>query len=92
LKLHCPSCPAEVVVIRAAPGDIALACGGTAMAAKGAGPAAKPASDEGVLLGKRYSDAETGLEVLCTRSGAGPLSVGGRELPPLAAKPLPASD
>ena len=32
----------------------------------------------GTLLGKRYADEPTGLEVLCTKSGAGTITVDGR--------------
>ena len=37
-------------------------------------------SPDGVLLGKRYTDEATGIEVLCTKPGPGPLTVDGREL------------
>jgi len=43
-------------------------------------------------LGKRYEDADTGLEVLCTKAGKGSLSLNGRALPVKAPKPLPSSD
>ena len=36
-----------------------------------------PAYAEGTLLGKRYADAEVGLELLCTKAGKGTLSLGG---------------
>jgi hypothetical protein len=50
------------------------------------------AGTAGILLGKRYADETTGLEVLCTKPGAGPLAVDGRELQVKGPKPLPASD
>jgi hypothetical protein len=46
----------------------------------------------GSLLGKRYSDDELGLELLCTKGGEGTLAVNGTPLPLRDAKPLPASD
>lgn len=48
--------------------------------------------DETTLLGKRYADDAQGLEVLCTKSGAGTLTVDGAPMQLKGAKPLPASD
>jgi len=45
-----------------------------------------------VQIGKRYVDDVAGVEVLCVKAGAGPLTFAGRELTIKAAKPLPASD
>ncbi|MDP9820794.1 hypothetical protein J2S59_000603 [Nocardioides massiliensis] len=50
------------------------------------------ASAESVQLGKRYFDENTGLEVLCSKGGAGPLMVDGRLLQVRGAKALPSSD
>jgi hypothetical protein len=47
---------------------------------------------EGTLLGKRYADEGLGIELLCTKAGAGTLSVGDTVLARKDAKPLPASD
>lgn len=88
-------CTAEFVVVRppSSPGD--LACGGHPVVAHGA------AAPEGLSLaetsagsqaGKRYGDAETGLEVLCAKAGAGALSLSGRPLSLRDAKKLPSSD
>ena len=46
----------------------------------------------GAQLGKRYEHTDSGLEVLCTKAGAGPLSLEGALLLPKEAKPLPSSD
>jgi hypothetical protein len=43
-------------------------------------------------MGKRFSDPETGAEILCTKAGAGSLSIGGRPITAQDAKKLPASD
>ncbi|HEY2084895.1 MAG TPA: hypothetical protein VGH54_02475 [Mycobacterium sp.] len=59
-------------------------------AARSAAP--KGTAEHGVVLGKRYVDEPTGLEVLCTKAGAGPLAADGRQLVIKAAKALPASD
>jgi hypothetical protein len=47
---------------------------------------------EGVQVGKRYFDEESGAEVLCSKAGAGALSISGRALQRRDAKPLPSSD
>ncbi|WP_051866118.1 hypothetical protein [Streptomyces griseus] len=56
-------------------------------------PAPQPTSQvPDTLIGKRFVDPADTLELLCTASGAGHLTYGGR---PLAVKPpkaLPASD
>jgi hypothetical protein len=90
-------CAAEAVVVRAPSGPVTLECGGALMLAWGAErPAAAgevvAAHSAGSLMGKRYSDAETGLEILCAKPGAGSLSVDGRALVVKDAKKLPASD
>ena len=86
-----------VVVVRAATGDVEVTCGGTAMVDGKAGAGvAKGSPDpeqlEGTLIGKRYADEELGLELLCTRGGAGTLTCNGVVLEIKGAKPLPASD
>jgi hypothetical protein len=55
---------------------------------------AAPASGhaDGSLLGKRYSDTESGFEALCSKAGVGSLSLSGRPLVTKGAKSLPASD
>jgi hypothetical protein len=57
-----------------------------------AGLALSPEHSAGSLLGKRYVDAESGLEALCSKPGAGSLSLDGRPLSMKEAKKLPASD
>lgn len=60
--------------------------------APSAGLTADPARSAGTLLGKRYTDVATGIEVLCTKAGTGTLSLDGRPLDLKEAKPLPSSD
>ncbi|HEV7864070.1 MAG TPA: hypothetical protein VGR20_15265 [Acidimicrobiia bacterium] len=48
--------------------------------------------DGPTLLGKRYADEALGLELLCTKAGAGGLFVNGAPLGRKEAKPLPSSD
>ena len=92
LKLRGAACSTEIVVVRPA-GDVEIACCGESMVESDGSdaPAAAPTPD-GILLGKRYADESSGLEVLCTKPGPGPLSVDGRELEIKGPKPLPASD
>jgi hypothetical protein len=47
---------------------------------------------QGTLLGKRYADPESGLEVLCTKAGTGLLTLGDAPLRVKDARPLPSSD
>jgi hypothetical protein len=87
----------EVVVVKAPADPVDLRCGGHPFLAPDAEP--DPASesivdgfDGGTQLGKRYSDDELGLELLCTKAGEGAISVGETILTVKGAKPLPASD
>lgn len=86
---------AEIVVIKAPDGDVDVACGGVAMVDGGdqVTPGAAASGDDGeLLLGKRYSDDHSGLEALCSKPGAGTLTVDGRPVDLKSAKPLPSSD
>lgn len=86
----------EVVVVKAPEGDVDLRCGGAPMvpAAEAGGATGEPAApfDEPTLTGKRYESEALGLQVLCSKGGAGSLSVGDEPLVQVGAKPLPASD
>ncbi len=95
-KLHSAVCDAQVVVVRAPATEVELGCGGAPLLEDGA-PAPEGATlddtlGDAALLGKRYAEEELGLELLCTRAGAGALTVDGRVLPLKGAKPLPSSD
>ena len=48
--------------------------------------------DEGTLVGKRYVTEDEAIELLCTKPGAGSLSLGDTALLVKGAKPLPSSD
>ena len=85
----------EVVVVRPAPGDRHLACGGVDMVPVGTeapGGDLDPALAEPTLLGKRYENEASGLEVLCSKGGDGTLTLDGKTLVVKSAKPLPSSD
>jgi hypothetical protein len=95
-KLHSAVCDAQVVVVRAPATEVEVGCGGAPLLEDGATADAGVSLDgslgDAALLGKRYADEELGLELLCTRAGAGALTVDGRVLPLKGAKPLPSSD
>jgi len=82
----------EVVVVRPPSTAGVLACGGVAMVLHGtvAGQGAAPEGES--QAGKRYHDAESGLEALCSKGGAGELAFDGRAMTLKDAKKLPASD
>lgn len=89
-------CDAQLVVVR--PPKLAgeLQCGGVAVLeltdTATPGGDIHPDHAGGVLIGKRYTDAQTGIEVLGAKAGRGSLSFDGRPLQLKDAKPLPASD
>jgi hypothetical protein len=86
----------EVIVVKPPAGPASIRCGGAEMilATDTSTPRGTidPAAAGGSLLGKRYIDADAGLELLCTRPGEGTLSVDGRELQIKAAIALPTTD
>ena len=89
------TCATEVVVVKVANVDLNIECGGAPMVAAGesveiGSPA--PGLDGGTQLGKRYTDDDETIELLCTKAGAGTLAVSGIPLEIKSAKPLPASD
>jgi len=96
LRLESTTCDAQVVVVKAPAdgGDLDVLCGGESMRELGAGGGRLPISKEGdaTLLGKRYEDAELGLELLCTQGGDGAITIGDAPLLVRGAKPLPSSD
>jgi hypothetical protein len=88
----------EVIVVRPPTSAAVITCGGEPMLPPGDrpdGPADTTGDgpgNGGALLGKRYSDEESGVELLCTKPGSFPLVCDGRPLQVKEAKPLPASD
>jgi hypothetical protein len=94
-RLACPACTVELVVVKPPSSAVVLACGGVEVVdatADRPGGGHPDASGEGTLVGKRYADDGSGLEVLCAKPGPGTLSIDGGELPVKGAKPLPSSD
>lgn len=95
LKLRSTADATELVVVRAGSGAGELTCGGRPMveATEATAAAGVIAGHEGpTQLGKRYTDEESGIEVLCTKPGDGVPAVSGRPLQLKSAKPLPSSD
>ena len=96
-RLASTVCETELIVIRAPANDIDLECGGSPMVAAGSpdahrGTLPDGADGGGTVVGKRYVDAEHTIEVLCTKSGRGSLSVGGSPVSIRPPKNLPSSD
>jgi hypothetical protein len=85
----------EFVVIHPPSGAGELTCGGALLVVHG-GPGANaveaPPGSEGTAAGKRYTDTQSGIELICTKAGAGDLAFAGRPLSRKDAKALPASD
>lgn len=91
-------CDTEVVVVRppTVTVDAELKCGGSPMVPYGeprtAAGAAVDQVGSGSQAGKRYVDSSTGIELLCTKGGAGALAIGDRPIETKDSKKLPASD
>ena len=85
----------EVIVVKAGAEGLSLECGGHPMIPGGtekpSGVELDPGFSSGTQVGKRF-EHESGLEVLCTKAGAGSLGVDGKPLPLKESKPLPSSD
>src|SRR3972149_10323097 len=89
-------CDTEVVVVPPPKAPVSLQCGGQAMIAhadaKPAGAALSADFSGGTQAGKRYIDAESGIELLCSQAGKGSPAMDGRAIAAADAKKLPASD
>jgi hypothetical protein len=95
-KLKSAVCEAQLVVVKPASTDVDVRCGGVPMMGESEEPPAgvtlDPSLGDGPLIGKRYEDAVSGLELLCSRTGSGAVTVDGRAVNLKGAKPLPSSD
>jgi hypothetical protein len=94
-RLQSVACDTQVIVVRAPAADVDLRCGGYPMEPLEGEVMHRElltANAEGTALGKRYGDDELGIEVLCTKPGAGSLALADQSLPLKIAKPLPSSD
>lgn len=93
-RLRGVSSSTEVVVVKADDTAVNLSCSDEDMVALATPRETKAAlsEDNSILVGKRYIEPDLGLEVLCTKSGPGPLRANGSVLVVKAAAALPASD
>ena len=94
-RLSSAVCGGQVLVIKSNLESGDLRCGGAPMLAPGEvveQTAANWDRAEGLLVGKRYSDASDRLELLCVKEGKGALTLDGELLRTKQAKKLPSSD
>jgi hypothetical protein len=95
-RLKSSVCDGQVVVVRPPSQDVALTCGGAPMVGVNDAPAAaaplSAAEPNAAVIGKRYVDETSGLEVLCNKGSKGALAVDSRVLAVKEAKQLPSSD
>jgi hypothetical protein len=86
----------EFVVVRPPKQQGEVRCGGHQLVPVGASGVSALAPEEGladpVMVGKRYFDETSELELLASKAGTGTLTIDGRVMAPKAAKALPASD
>jgi hypothetical protein len=89
-------CDAQMIIVRPPSMVGASQCGGTDVLPQADATAPSDIVDTahagGVLIGKRYTDTASGIEVLGAKPGKGSLAFDGRPLALKEAKPLPASD
>ena len=94
-RLRSQVCTAEFIVTKAPPDELELTAGGHEPVELGTEVGTvEPVNDlmTGSLLGKRYVDPGSGLEVLVTKGGQATLAVGAVPLEIKATTPLPSSD
>lgn len=94
-RLVSKCCDAEVMIIKS-PGQGNVSCGGHEMylvSEKGSSTEDLNADlSGGVLIGKRYTDADQTIELLCVKAGKGTLAFNGIIMRVKEAKKLPSSD
>lgn len=83
-RMVCRHCFAQLIVIRSPNVPVEVTCGSLPIEIL---PATAPrllasvrAGSVDVVLGAQYGDPPSGLTLLCTQSGAGPLAANGRIL------------
>ncbi len=83
-RLVSMSCATQVIVVREPSTPVHITCGSNPMKildATSPRPIPQVTHDAvNAVEGMHYSDPRSGLEVLCTQSGAGPLAADGRTL------------
>ena len=94
-RLQSTTCDTQVVVVKAPSDDVDLRCGGQPMVGVDESvDRTEPAADkaDGTQLGKRYAVDDPALELLCSKAGAGTLTLGDQPIALKEAKALPSSD
>lgn len=93
-RLKSAVCTTEIMIITAPADDIEINCGGEPMDPDGEGNGGAVHQDhsDGSILGKRYTNEEGTLEVLCVKGGEGSLSAGGSAMKVKDATKLPKTD
>jgi hypothetical protein len=95
-RLKSQVCDTQIVIVRVPAADLDIRCGGVPMIAateiNSEGLAIDAEFAVGTLMGKRYADEAETLEFLCSKGGAGSLSIGEAKLEVKGAKALPSSD
>ncbi len=95
-KVFGAACLTEGIVVRAPKDSVELRIGGhpalTAAADRNADLVVLEGHDVAALMGKRYTDANDTIELLCTKAGKGGFAIGDVPCEVKGAKALPASD
>ena len=95
-KVFGAACLTEGIVVRAPKDPVELRIGGhpavTSAAERNAELAVVEGHDGASLMGKRYTDVDDTIELLCTKAGKGAFSIGDVLCEVKGAKALPASD
>lgn len=89
-------CTTEVAIVRPPNKTVILQCGGHPMIAYSddnpSGLVISESYSSGSLMGKRYTDEDIGIEILCTKAGDGAISIDGSIIGIKETKKLPSSD
>lgn len=93
-RLKSAVCTTEIMVITAPPEDIEITCGGEPMGqgADADGGSVHQDHADGSVIGKRYTNEDGSLEVLCVKAGEGSLWAGGAAMKIKDATKLPKTD
>lgn len=89
-RLFSAASTVEAIIVTGA--DVELACAGAPVLTERPDAVDSVTDGADLAVGKRYEDADSGLVVMVTRAGAGPLTADGRDLGQRAAAALPSSD
>lgn len=91
MKLNSTVSSVQIIVIRGR-GEADIHCAGESMTTDEHSVPTSSRDEVDVQLGKRYTDESGSIELLCTKPGKGPLTVGNGTMTIKTAKALPASD